>query len=334
MVTPARNGASHRDTFNERPAPTAPQTAKGSRLANVTSGRIVRPWTVVLYGTDGVGKSSFAAAAPKPIFIGAEEGTDQLDVARMPKVHGWQDILDSADELITGQHDYKTLVLDTANWAEPLLWAELCRRHGKTDIEDFGYGKGYVAALQGWRVLLEKFDRVRARGLNVMILAHSIVNTFKNPAVDADFDRYELALCKAKNGDAAGLLRQWAECVLFASYEQWTKKVDGRAKGIGKGARVLYTERRPTWDAKNRFNLPEELPLDFNAFWDAVEEQRPADAAALKARIATMLTQVDEVVQAKVTKALADAGDNPEAIKKVANRLSATIYQNAAPTEG
>lgn len=316
------------ETFH---APAAALPTARQRLSQVVKGKIDRPPLIVLYGTDGVGKSTFAANAPKPIFIGAENGTDQLDVARMPRVSTWQDILESVDELGTQKHEYKTLVLDSADWAEPMLWKELCRRHGKKDIEAFGYSKGYNVALDDWAVLLSKLERARdASGMGVIVLAHSIVRTFKNPFADGDFDRYEMSL----HPKAAGKWRQWADCVFFATYEQFAREVGGRAKGVTTGARVVHTERGAAFDAKNRFNLPEVLPLDYAAFAAAVEDQRPADPKELKAKIDLMIPEVkDPATLERVQAAVTAAGTDATMLKAVVNRLSATIHQQYTPTE-
>lgn len=295
-----------------------------SRLASVVKGKIEKPIRIVLYGTDGVGKSSFAARSPSPIFIGSEDGTAQLDVSRMPSIASWKDILDSVDELGAEEHQHKTAVLDTADWAEPMAWKAVCDRGGKTDIEAFGYGKGYAAALDEWRLLLSKFERARSqRSMSIIVLAHSWVKSFKNPDEGADdFDRYELAL----HPKAGGLLKQWADCVLFANYETFTHEVKGRVKGVSTGARIMHTQRRAAFDAKNRYDLPETLPLDWDAFAEAVAAHKPEDAAVLKVRIQSMLSGItDQAVRSKVEAALASAGDDAAELSRVANKLSATV---------
>lgn len=297
-----------------------------SRLASVVKGRLDKPIRVVLYATDGLGKSTFASHAPSPIFIGAEDGTAQLDVARMPDIATWQDILDSVDELAASEHEYKTLVLDTADWAEPMCWAQVCAEAKKPDIESFGYGKGYTAALDQWRLLLSKFERARdKRGMHVIVLAHSVVRTFKNPEDVGDYDRYEMSL----NTKAGGLLKQWADAVLFGAYETLTRKVDtnpnGRVKGIATGARLIHTQRRAAFDAKNRYDLPEVMPLDWDTFAEAVAAHRPADPAQLKARIAELLAGASDDIRTRVTAALSKVGDNAAELARIADKLAATV---------
>jgi hypothetical protein len=292
-------------------------------LAGVIKGRLDKPIRVVLYATDGLGKSTFASKAPSPIFLGAEDGTAQLDVARMPDVSSWRDILDSVDELAATEHEYRTVVLDTADWAEPMCWAHVCAEAKKPDIESFNYGRGYTAALDQWRVLLSKLERARdQRGMNVIVLAHTWVKTFKNPDDVGDYDRHEMAI----HAKAGGLLKQWADCVLFGNYETLTTKTDsGRVKGISTGARLLHTQRRAAFDAKNRYDLPETLPLDWFAFAEAVAAHRPADPAQLKAKIAALLERASDDIRSRVTAALSKVGDNAAELARIADHLAATV---------
>lgn len=297
------------------------------QLGAVIRGKVERPMRVLLYGVEGVGKSTFAASAPSPIFLAAEDGTAQLDVARFPEPERWADVLEALEELRTAEHSYKTVVVDTLDWLEPLCWAEIVARAQSskiTSIEDFGFGKGYVAALDEWRSLLARFERLRAeRGMHVIFLAHSWIKTFKNPE-DADYDRYELKL----HAKAGGLLKEWADAVLFARYETFsnTDEKTKRTRGVSTGARVLHTQRMAAWDAKNRYDLPETLPLDWSAFADAVRAAAPLDPAKLRARITSLLAKTtDELLVAKVTAAVAAAGDNAATLAKYADTLAARI---------
>jgi AAA domain len=312
-----------------------PAAAKRMTLAKVVKGKLVKPTRVLVYGIEGVGKSSFAAAAPAPIFLGAEDGTSELDVARFPEPRSWQDTIDGIAELTTTEHEFKTLVIDTLDWLEPMCWAHVCV--GKKDkagkrietIEDFGYGKGYTAALDAWRELLKKLERLRAeRGMSIVLIAHSWIKSFKNPAGE-DYDRHEMKL----HAKAGGLLREWCDAVLFATHEVLTYELNGRVKGISNGARVLHTERCAAWDAKNRYDLPEKLPLDWEAFADAVAAHRPADPVALKTRILELLEHVDATKRPRVEADLKNAGDDAAALARIANKLSATVTISTTATE-
>lgn len=282
-------------------------------LASATRGKLDTPQRVLAYGPGGVGKSTFASGAPSPLFIGAEDGTAQLDVARV-EPQTWEDIFALVAELASSKHDYRTVVLDTADWAEPLCWSYVCGQAGKKDIEAFGYGKGYVAALDEWRRLLSWLDRLRAkRGMGVVLLAHSKIHSFKNPEGE-DFDRYTLKL----HDRAAGLLIEWSDAVLFCQYETFTHDKNGRTKGIDSGARIMHTVRRAAFDAKNRYGLPEQLPLSWDEFAAGVTAHAPKPPATLKAEIAALLPKLGDATK-KAEAALARAGDDPIKLSQLAD---------------
>lgn len=282
-----------------------------------------------LYGSEGVGKSTFASDAPNPIFLGAEDGTSELDVTRLPQPTSWEEVLEGiTGEVMTERHDYKTLVLDTLDWMEPICWERVCRGKKSKDgkrietIEDFGFGKGYIAALDQWRVMLAALERLhRTRNLHIILLAHSQIKTFKNPAGD-DYDRY----CLKLHEKAAGLIREWCDAVLFAQHETYTHEKNGRAKGIQSGARVIQTQRTAAWDAKNRYDLPEKLPLHWGDFFDAVQAHRPADPATLRARIEELLAQTsDDALIGRVQAAVKMVGEDAAELARIRSRLAATI---------
>lgn len=294
-------------------------------IASVLKGRQQSPIRVLVFGTEGVGKSSFGAGAPSPIFLGAEDGTAQLDVERFPTPHTWQDLLDGVRVLESDAHEYRTLVVDTVDWAEPLLWAHLCQRDGKANIEDYGYGKGYAAALDEWRVFLGALDRLRSkRGMHIILIAHSWIRPFKNPEGE-DFDRYELKL----HAKAAGLLKEWADAVLFANYETLLAK-DGKTKrvrGVDTGARLLFTERRAAYDAKNRYGLPPSLPLSWGDFEAAVQAHQPATPEALAAEVQRKATELGGDEGKAILAALERAAGDVQKLAYLNNRANAKLAQ-------
>lgn len=300
-----------------------PVTPKINRLANVVRGKLAKPVRVVLYATDGVGKSTFASHAPSPIFIGAEDGTAQLDVERMPEITKWSDIIDAVAELETGDHAYKSVVLDTADWAEPMNWKHICQIRHWADLDEPGYGKGPAAALEEWRVLLARFERLRnIRGMHIIVLAHCLIKQWKNPEQGGDYDRYEMAL----NPKASGLIRQWADCVLFGNYETFTHTdKNKRVRGISTGARIIHTQRAAAFDAKNRYDLPETLPLDWDAFVEAVSAHQPVDLSTLRKRIDEMLAQCEPDLRPKVEADIAKSPEDAAHLARIADRLTAKI---------
>jgi predicted kinase len=295
-------------------------------LAAVTKGRQVRPQRVVIYGPHGVGKSTFAADAPDPIFLPAEHGTDHLDIARFPLVTSWRDATDAIETLRTEEHAYRTAALDTIDALEPHVWAHTCatKRNGDKraeHIEDYGFAKGYIYALEPWQSLLERLDAlVDERGMNVVLIAHAQVSTFKSPDTE-DFQRYSLKL----HHKASALISEWADHVLFATHETLTHKQNNRAKGISTGNRLIYTERTAAYDAKNRGGLPSSLPLSWEAFFTALGGEAPE---VWRDRIAALVERATPELAAKVTATVADAGEDSARLAKIHNRLSAVLKES------
>lgn len=247
-------------------------------LKSVIKGKVQSPTRTVTFGPEGCGKSTFAAGAPKPIFLGAEDGTGQLDIERLPQPETFADALEGIRMLGRETHDYGTIVIDTLDWLEPLIWQHICRRDEQANVESYGYGKGYQVALDEWRILLSALEHLRAtKKMHVVLLAHSWIKPFKNPQGE-DFDRYEMKL----NAKASGLIKEWADSVLFANFETFAKKDERtkRVRGVSSGARFLHTERTAAFDAKNRFGLPERLPLNWASYFEAIAGS-VADVGAL-----------------------------------------------------
>jgi len=275
-------------------------------LKNVTKGKLERPFRILLYGCEGVGKSTWAADTPAPIFLGAEEGTSQLDVTRFPEPKTWESALEAFEILRKEKHGYKSLVIDTIDWLEPVCWDYVCRKGNKSSVEEFGYGKGYVAALDQWRVMLAKLDMLKNEtGMNIIMLAHSHIRTFKNPEGD-DYDRYELKL----HIKASGLVKEWVDALLFANYETFTHDKDGRTKGIASGSRILHSERRAAFDAKNRYGLPEKFPLSWEEFASHAKKAEPITVPALNSEIDQLMLTLSEPNQAKAQEAIKRAKGN------------------------
>lgn len=281
----------------------APPRTSRMKLDAVKTGRLDVPIKVLLYGVEGIGKSTFGAQAPNPIFLCAESGTAQLDVARFPEARGWEDVMDAVATLTNEEHAYKSLVVDTVDWAEPLCWEYVCRGAKCSSIEDLGYGKGYVKALDEWRLFLRALERLMAtKRTNIVLLAHSQVKTFKNPEGD-DYDRYSLKM----HEKAGGLIKDWCDDVLFAKHETFTVgKKDGKdtRKAVSDGARVVHTSRMAAWDAKNRNSLPDTMPLSWDEYFAAVKAHAPKSVEDLRAQIEAAIAQlpasVDDATKEKV----------------------------------
>jgi hypothetical protein len=292
-------------------------------LKSLKKERVEKPMRVVLVGIDGIGKSTFGSQAPAPMKIGAEDGTSELEVCRYPgEPKSWNDIFTAIQVLATEDHEFKTLVLDTVDWAEPLCWAHVCSENNWKSMEASPFYRAYGVAQDQWRRLLAALDHLRAtKGMHIILLGHSIVKTFRNPEGE-DYDRYQLKL----HDKSAALLREWADAVLFASYETFTVEKGSRSIGVSNGARVLHTERRAAFDAKNRYNLPPKLALDWNEFDAAVKARATASSDELRQRIAKMLEELGDAAFAATARTVVDkAGGDPIELSKIANKVAARL---------
>ena len=233
---------------------------------NISRGKITSAQKVVIYGTEGIGKSTLASQFPNPIFIDTEGSTKNMDVARTPKPSSWTMLMDQIQYFKLHPNELSTLVIDTADWAEHLCAEHICSKSQKNGIEDFGYGKGYTYLEEEFGRFLNRLEEVIEVGVNVVITAHAQMRKFEQPDELGAYDRWELKLEKK----TAPLLKEWADTVLFANYKTYVVNVDGQGvqKGKNKGQgnkRVMYTTHHSCWDAKNRWGAADELPFEYSA---------------------------------------------------------------------
>ncbi len=270
-----------------------------SLLAKAESSKKKRPYFIALYGQSGLGKSTFGAEAPNPIFIDTEKGLAHLDVKAF-QPESYDQVLAFVDELLNTKHNYETLVIDTLDHMETLVFREVCKSQEKNHIEDISYKRGYIFAVDEWRKLTSKLSLLREK-MNVVLLAHSITKNEKNP-MGEDYIRYQLKI----HEKAAALITEVVDALLFTSYEVFTKKIDGKTKGFGEGARVVHTESRPGFHAKNRYSLPETLSLSWGDFVTASEGTE--DPSIVKAKITEHLDAIkDDELTKKVLEYTKDA---------------------------
>lgn len=227
----------------------------------IIKGKIEKAQKVLVYGPEGIGKSTFASRFPDALFIDTEDSTIHLDVARFERPASWEMLKAQVQHVIRHPDSCKTLAIDTLDWAEKLCMEHLISVNKWDSIESPGYGKGYTILAEEWGRFLNLLSDVIERGVNVVCTAHAMMRKFEQPDELGAYDRWELKLQKK----TAPLTKEWADIILFANYKTIVV-TDSRTKskkGQG-GQRVMYTTHHPAWDAKNRVEgMPEELPFDF-----------------------------------------------------------------------
>ena len=254
----------------------------------ITSGIRQRALRVVLYGVEGIGKTTLAAQFPGAVFIDVEDGSNQLDVARMPRPTSWAMLMDEVREVAQGNVSCSTIVIDTADAAEKLCIQAVCSEHSWDGIENKDYGKGYVYVSEKFCQLLDLLGRVVDGGRNVVLVCHGQAVKFELPDADGRFDKYELKLTKR----LAPIVREWCDLLLFLNYKTIVETESTKsgkitkAKAKGGQRRVMYTTHHACWDAKNRFGLPAEMPLEYNSIGHCIPDMigaapmQPAPAPA------------------------------------------------------
>lgn len=232
----------------------------------IIKGKMQSAVKVVVYGPEGIGKSTFAAQFPEPLFIDTEGSTKHMDVARLQKPSSFSILKEEIQYVKTHPEICKTLIIDTIDWAEQLCTEEICAKHHKIGIEDFGYGNGYVYVKEEFGRFLNQLEDVVEVGINLVLTAHAQIRKFEQPDELGSYDRYELKLGKKTASQTSPLVKEWADMVLFANYKTYTVATDDKGKKhkAQGGKRVMYTSHHPCWDAKNRHGLNEELPFEYS----------------------------------------------------------------------
>lgn len=229
-------------------------------LASLRKVTATEPPRILLYGVVKIGKTTLAAEFPEPVFLQIEEGTPgDLEITSFGKLKTFEDVMDAFGALYQEEHDFKTVVIDSLDMLEPLVWAETCKRNGWKSIEDPGYGKGYVEAENVWRDYVEAVNALRERGMTTVQIAHSETVRFEPPGMEP-YNRYHIKLHKR----AAALVSQEADVIAFVNYDVNIKKTDvgfnkKATHAEGGGLRIIHLEERPAFIAGNRYGMPAKI---------------------------------------------------------------------------
>lgn len=246
-------------------------------MFEINEGRQNAAYKVVVYGPEGIGKSTFAAQFPGALFIDTEGSTKRMNVRRMPKPTSWEMLISEINEAVAGKL-CSTLIIDTIDWAEQLCIRAVCDKADKSGIEDFGYGNGYVYEKEEFGKFLNLLEDAVDSGINVVLTAHAQMRKFSQPDEVGEYDRWELKLGKKTSSQISPLVKEWADMVLFANYKTYAVAVDKDAKKFKAqgGERIMYTTHHPCWDAKNRDGLDDQLKFDYSQIAHLISGQTPA----------------------------------------------------------
>lgn len=303
-----------------------------SFLDKIKAGRVERPYFVLLYGMDGVGKTTFASQSPDVLFMDLEHGTAEMDLARLPGFSPQDNpslemVYEALDELQNAEHSYRTLVIDSISKLEPLIRKQVVQEGRKKDkdiqsVEDFAYGKGHAKMWELWHELMLKLAHLRNK-MNVILIGHAIIKKFDNPQVNSVYDRWTVNVADK----AASILKEGVDAVLFATEEISTHKDESKkVRAYGEGRRVIYTERRPSHEAKNRYGLPFQLALDWNEFDKAARAGEPDSMEAITERIRGLLVDIrDEKIVQTVEEELKKPGNTAKRLAAFENKLKQIV---------
>jgi AAA domain len=304
------------------PAALPPVRPRRMTLETVSSGVKRAPFRVFLYGDGGLGKSTFFAESPDAIFLDTQDGTANIAGAkRFPRTpETWEDVLEAIDELLSKDYPYKTFVIDIIDDVERMIWAHICQRDKKENIESYGFNKGPTVALVEWRQLIAKLERLRReKQMNIGLVGHMAVCKFKNPESE-DYGMFGPQI----DAKASGLIRGWCDTVLFARQETFTKtdKNTNRTRAWSTGTRLLYTNSTAAYYAKNRDNLPDVIDLDWGVYAAAVEAGQPASLDAIRAELAELMTKIDdEELLTAVKEQIVISGEDAARLTRVLHKL-------------
>ena len=302
----------------------------------IISGKIKKPQKVVIYGPEGSGKSTFASHFPSPLFVDTEGGSNHLDIDRFPRPMSWSELGTDLKEFKANPGNFKTIVIDTADWAETLCMKDICARNQKKSIEDFGYGKGYTMLSEEFGKFLNFLSDLIDMEINVVVTAHAKMQKVEEPDQGGSYDKWTLKLSRGTNQlpkGCASLLLEWADMVLFANYKTYVTKDDNNKVKAKGGQRVMYTAHHVCWDAKNRHGLAQELPFEFSQIAHCIPTDitanEPQVSAAPPQGVSEKVEKLSEIIDEEPPQPTAPPTDNsgiPEALARLMAKNDVTEH--------
>lgn len=225
-------------------------------MLNITKTRKPTPPRLVIYGAGGIGKSTIASKFPAPLFIQTENGLENIDATSAGLMGSYTEFVCALNELaVNCDHyaDFKTIVIDSIDWLERLIWQEVCTQNKIKSIESLAYGRGYNMAADLWRGILSQLDAIRAAGKIIVLIAHGVQVNISDPETP-ELKKFDIKLHKS----ARALVVEWSDVVLFATRKR------GTARGNA-SERVLRGDDCAQYFAKTRYKFPTDIPFDAGA---------------------------------------------------------------------
>lgn len=247
-------------------------------LDSIRTSACDRPPVILVHGGPGIGKTTFAAGAPKPIFIRTEDGLGNLSVDTFPLCESFGQVMEAISVLYQEEHDYQWLVIDSTSALEPRIWEQVAADERKPNIEAIGFGKGYGLALNYWEQLLAGLSALATdKGVGSILVAHTDITRYESPETEA-YDRAQIKLHKR----AFQLMYERCDIIAYAAQKVFVRKegegFKERSRGISDGQRLLHLIEQPAFVAKNRYSLPASIPLEWDALQGAIQSNRPGKA--------------------------------------------------------
>jgi len=268
-----------------------------------------KPISLLLYGVEGIGKSTLISNAPNVLFLDTENGTIRINTRRI-KITSWEDLLAAVKYVQENPSICKTLAIDTADWAEIMAIQYVCQKNRVASIENIPFGKGYSYVADEFSNLLKQLNLLKEKGINIVFVAHAKPRKFELPEEMGSYDRYEMKLSR----QVAPLLKEWSDALLFCNYKIFVVTTETNSKKAQGGKRVVYTTHSPTYDAKNRFGLKDELDLDFKEIAHLFASDVPPTAPAVEE---APKVEEERPTVTKVKELLKEANVDESELKKV-----------------